>query len=414
MQAVDSWGAAQIRASRVVHRAPETLHDAPVFAADPLNLFLLAGIEDRQVTILDGDQIEPLRQLSLRSRPQLEPQLTPDGRYAYFASRDGWIARLDLWNLALVAEVRAGIETREIAISSDGRYVAVANDAPHTLVVLDVDLNPIAMLEGRDLAGRRSSRVATIRDAARRHSFVAALPGISELWEVSYDPAAPEVAEGLVHDYRLREGAFVSGFLRARRTPLDRPVDEIAVLPDGRQVAAIQESRGPLQIIHLDVRRRIATLDLPGMPRLRDAANWQRAGRNVLAVANQGAGVLTTIDVSSWKTLVQVALPGPGMHLGSHPAGARVLLDVALGAEYRDTLQVVDKQTLAVVAQLRPVPGGVPGDVAFDRRGRVFLAGVVAPGHPLIAYDASTLTEVKRLSIGKAVRKYNVFNHISR
>jgi len=36
------------------------------------------------------------------------PKFSPDGRYVYFASRDGWISKYDLWNLRLVAEVRAG------------------------------------------------------------------------------------------------------------------------------------------------------------------------------------------------------------------------------------------------------------------------------------------------------------------
>ena len=43
------------------------------------------------------------------------PKFTPDGRYVFFASRDGWVTKYDLWNLKTVAEVRAGINTRNIA-----------------------------------------------------------------------------------------------------------------------------------------------------------------------------------------------------------------------------------------------------------------------------------------------------------
>ena len=36
-----------------------------------------------------------------------------------------------------MAEVRAGINARNLAISGDGKVLAVANYLPHTLVLLD-------------------------------------------------------------------------------------------------------------------------------------------------------------------------------------------------------------------------------------------------------------------------------------
>ncbi|MBK9327570.1 MAG: hypothetical protein IPN00_15090 [Hydrogenophilales bacterium] len=36
----------------------------------------------------------------------------------------------DLWKLKVVAEIRAGINTRNVAVSSDGQYVMVANTRP--------------------------------------------------------------------------------------------------------------------------------------------------------------------------------------------------------------------------------------------------------------------------------------------
>ena len=62
---------------------------------------------------------------------------SPDGRFVYFASRDGWISKFDLYSLETIAEIRAGINTRNLAVSSDGRYAMVANYLPHTLVLLE-------------------------------------------------------------------------------------------------------------------------------------------------------------------------------------------------------------------------------------------------------------------------------------
>jgi hypothetical protein len=69
--------------------------------------------------------------------PARRAQVFADGRYVYFASRDGWISKFDVYNLETVTEIRAGINTRNLAVSPDGRYVLVGNYLPHSLVLLD-------------------------------------------------------------------------------------------------------------------------------------------------------------------------------------------------------------------------------------------------------------------------------------
>ena len=53
-------------------------------------------------------------------------------RVISFASRDGWITKFDIWNLKLVAEIRAGINTRNVAISADGKVLSIDPKAPAT------------------------------------------------------------------------------------------------------------------------------------------------------------------------------------------------------------------------------------------------------------------------------------------
>ena len=84
------------------------------------------------------------------------PKLSPDGRFVYFASRDGWISKYDIWGLELIAEVRAGINTRNLALSHDGQVLAVANYLPHSLVLLDAaDLAPLEVIPAADARARR-------------------------------------------------------------------------------------------------------------------------------------------------------------------------------------------------------------------------------------------------------------------
>ena len=63
------------------------------------------------------------------------PKFTADGRYVFFGSRDGWVTKFDLYALRVVAEARAGINARNIALSKDGKHIAVANYLPNTLVI---------------------------------------------------------------------------------------------------------------------------------------------------------------------------------------------------------------------------------------------------------------------------------------
>ena len=149
------------------------------------------------------------------------PKFTPDGRYVFFCSRDGWVAKFDLWNLTTVAEMRAGINARNVAVSGDGRYVIVANYLPHTLVVLDArDLSLVKILDVADKNGK-SSRVSAVYDAAPRKSFVAALKDVPEIWEISYDDQAAPIYRRPRARLQARRRHRDSGQADPRRTPLD-------------------------------------------------------------------------------------------------------------------------------------------------------------------------------------------------
>ncbi|HSA88926.1 MAG TPA: cytochrome D1 domain-containing protein [Burkholderiales bacterium] len=400
------WGETEIRASRVVHGTAKELSQ-PVFAADPLNLFIVVEAGDHHVTILDGDRLAPIRRFASRFALHGGPKFSPDGRFVYFASRDGWISKYDLWGLETLVEVRAGINTRNAAVSSDGKYVAVANYLPHSLVILDSELNVLKEM-------KTGSRVSAVYDAAPRRSFVVALKDIPELWEISYDPKAEDIPAGLVHDFRLKEGVFVPGFLNPRRTKLDDVLDDFFFTPDYRQVVGASRDGNRGQVVHLDVRRAIATLELPGLPHLGSGITWERGGARVMATPNLREGLVTVVDVATWKKVKEIPTLGPGFFLRSHEASRYAWVDSMMSREGRDTLQVIDKQTLEVAARLRPEPGKTLAHVEFDRYGRYALASLWEENGALIVFDAATLAEVKRIPMRKPVGKYNVANKILR
>ncbi|MDD5297567.1 MAG: cytochrome D1 domain-containing protein [Rhodocyclaceae bacterium] len=412
-----TWSDEQMRASRLEHFAPGSLPDKPAFKADMMNLFVVVEAGDHHVSILDGDKLEPIFRFASRFALHGGPKFTPDGRYVFFASRDGWISKFDIWNLKTVAEIRAGINTRNVAVSDDGKYVMVANYLPKTVVLLDGDLRPLKTLPARSLDGTEVSRVSAVYDAAPRKSFVVAMKDMPELWEVSYDPKAPDVFEGYVHDYKMGEGMARPGYLNPRRTRLDEPLDDFFFDQSYRNIIGASRRAGKGEVVNLDARQKVADLDLPGMPHLGSGITWAWHGGTVLASPNLQQGVVTVIDMKTWKPVAHIPTLGPGFFIRSHENTPYAWTDSMMSREYKDTLEVLDKNSLEVVAKLTPEPGKTLAHVEFTRDGRYALASLWEPlenGGALIVFDARTLKEVKRIPMNKPVGKYNLFNKISR
>lgn len=408
-----AWREHDITASHVFHAEAAALPARPAYAADPLNLFVVVESGDHHVTILDGDRFAPLARFRSRFALHGGPKFSPDGRYVYFASRDGWISKYDLWNLALVAEVRAGLNTRNAAVSADGRYVLVGNYLPHTLVVLDA--GDLALVKVIPVADRRgtASRVSAVYDSPPRKSFVVALKDVPELWELSYDDQAQPIFDGLVHDHRLGEGIATPGKLNPRRASLDAALDDFFFAPGYAYLVGASRASRTGQVINLDVRRRIAEVPLPGLPHLGSGISWIRDGRRVMATPNLREGVVSVIDLGTWKEIARVPTPGAGFFIRSHERSRYAWVDSMMSAAC-DTLTVIDKQTLQPVAHLRPEPGRTVAHVEFTRDGRHALASMLEDEGALIVFDAETLREVRRIPMRRPVGKYNVYNKINR
>ncbi|HRE54054.1 MAG TPA: cytochrome D1 domain-containing protein [Candidatus Competibacter sp.] len=414
------WGEPEIRASRYEAVKPGSLPDKPSFSADPLNLFVVVEAGDHHVTILDGDKFEPIHRFPSRFALHGGPKFTPDGRYVFFASRDGWISKFDIYNLKVVAEIRAGINTRNIAVSGDGQWVMAANYLPQTLVLLKAaDLSLERIIPVVNEAGK-GSRVSAVYAAAPRKSFVAALKDIPELWEMSYDPKAKPVFKGYVHDYKMGEAVALPGQWTPRVTQLDAILDDFFfsqnyayVLGAARPADGGNPTASGGQVVNLDIRRKIADLPLPGLPHLGSGISWTYQGRPVMATPNLKDGVVSVIDMKDWKIIKEIKTAGPAFFMRSHENTPYAWVDAMMGQD-KDTMQLLDKNTLEIVKTLRPEPGKTAAHTEFTRDGKYALVSIWEDEGALVIYDAATLKEVKRLPMRKPVGKYNVYNKITR
>jgi mono/diheme cytochrome c family protein len=385
------WDGHAIQASQRVHYPSGSLPDKPVFAADPLNLFTVVEAGDHHVTVLDGDRLEPIHRFPTRFALHGGLKYSPDGRYVYLASRDGWITKFDLYNLKTVAEVRAGINTRNVAVAGDGATVLVGNYLPHSLVLLKADdLSLLKVLPVADSDGN-SSRVSAVYQAAPRDSFVVALKDVPEVWEISTDQP----------DFSMR------------RIRLERVLDDFFFDQSYHYLIGADRAQNGGQVIDLDSGRQVAVLPLDGMPHLGSGITWRYRGREVMATPDLKDGVVTIIDMENWQVIRRIKTLGPGFFMRSHENTPYAWTDVFFGPQ-RDAMHVIDKRSLEIVRTLRPERGKASAHVEFTRDGRYALVSLWEMEGALVVYDANTLEEVKRIPMHKPSGKYNVYNKIKR
>ncbi|GAO37143.1 cytochrome CBB3 [Sulfuricella sp. T08] len=387
------WGADEIITSHLQH-VTEALPDKPVFSADPLNLFVVVEVGDHHATILDGDKFEPIYRFPTRFALHGGPKFSPDGRFVYFASRDGWISKFDIYNLKMVAEVRAGINTRNLAVSGDGNTVLVGNYLPHSLVLLNAeDLTLIKVIPTLGQDGKRS-RVSAVYQAEPRGSFVAALKDVKEVWEIPYGDK----------DFPVR------------RIAVDNYLDDFFFDQSYRHLISAARDGKKGQVIDLDSGKKVAEIDLPGMPHLGSGITWEYQGHPVMATPNLKEALVSVIDMTTWQTVKQIKTIGPGFFMRSHENTPYAWTDgfSSGNPESRDAMTLIDKRTLEVAHILRPIPGKTAAHVEFTRDGKYALVSVWEMDGALVIYDAATLKEVKRLPMKKPSGKYNVYNKITR
>ena len=405
-----AWGRDEILASQSVPHPDGSLPDAPRFEADPLNLFVVVETGDHHASVLDGDTFERIHRFPTRFALHGGPKYTPDGRYVFFGSRDGWITKVDLYNLEVVAEVRAGINMRNIAVSADGRYVMAANYLPHSLVLFDahnLDLMKVYPVVGEN---GESSRVSAVYAAPPRGSFIAALKDLEEVWEIPWPlPTEPVVSTGHMATPLAPRRRHDTQSFRVRRIPVPDYLDDFFFDPAYRHVIGAARGGQGGMVIDLGSGEKVADLPLEGMPHLGSGITWEHQGRRVMATPHLTRAAVSIIDMTDWTVIKTLETDGPGFFMRSHANSPYAWVDVFFGPN-RDRVHVIDKARLEIVETLIPEPGKTAAHVEFDRDGEKLLLSLWEEEGAVIVYDAETLEEEQRIPMSRPSGKYNVWN----
>ena len=163
------------------------------------------------------------------------------------------------------------------------------------------------------------------------------------------------------------------------------------------------------QVINLDDGKKIATIDMQGMPHLGSGITWDYQGKQVFASPNIKDGLVSVIDMENWQVIKEIKTLGPGFFMRSHANSSYAWVDVFFGPN-KDKVHIIDKSTLKIVKTIAPAPGKVAAHVEFTKDGKYVLLSIWDNDGALIVYDANSLKEIKRLPMKKPSGKYNVYN----
>ena len=304
-----------------------------------------------------------------------------DQRYAYVFGRDGGLSKIDLLTQRIDQRVIQGGNSIGGAISQDGKLIAVSNYVPGGVKVFDAEtLQLVADIPATPLAdGSKRSRVVGLVDAPGQR-FVFSLFDTGEIWTA---------------DFSLGNTPQISRFTDIGQQPYDA-----LVTPDGRyymaglfgedgmaQLDLWHPERGVQRVLG-DYGRGQAKLPVYKMPHLE---GWAVADNQAFVPA-VGRHQVLVMDSRTWKQTAVIPVAGQPVFVTSRPDGRQLWVNFAYPDN--DRVQVIDSETHAVVADLRPGPAVL--HMEFTARGdQLWLS--LRDGDQVQVWDPYSLKQLSTL-----------------
>lgn len=359
---------------------------------DMTNLFMVVEGGKGDVHFMDGDMFTLLDKVhvgAIHGGPKYDEQM----KHAYLGGRDGWVVKYDLVAWKEEARVRAGINTRNIAVSRDGKTLVVANALPANITLIDTaTLKPVSIIE----APGKSGAVYALRKTSR---FVISFRDKPELWFMD-------------------TATFV-----ITKVPIDQPFSDFFIEPEERFLVGAARDSSHISVFDMERKKVTQSIKGEGMPHLASAALWGDKWGKMVAYPHITASKATFLELVTvgddhrlgqagsteeavvndyrWESIGEVKLKGAGFFARTHNAIPDVWFDTGT-----DTIQLVNKKSRSV-KELTPTPGKKAMHIEFTKDGRFALVSIWESEGAVVIYETATLKEVKRLPFNRPVGKYN-------
>ncbi len=385
-----TWGIDQIRESWREIPPPqateglEDLTEAPVeipaevlaarknFVREDVILVVERGTSS--ISMLNGESLMEVDRFEV-GRIHGGPKFDRDYKRIFAVTRDGTVVGYDLENQKLLTKVKAGVNTRNVAVSPDAEFVAVASQLPEQLVIFDGKLNPLKLIP---LEGQPSA----VYHIPGEKGFMLTLRDNPKLITVR----TPE--------------------LTVEETALPENFEDFMFVPGRRELLASSRKGSHIMRYDLDEKRVVGSLETEALPHLFSACFFDYEGKLYAALNHIGAPKLTILDIDNFRIVKEIPLEGSGFFARTHRGSPYIWVDTNT-----EKIQLVDKKTLSLLPEsLVPEAGKKAMHVEFDTKGSRAFVSVWDQDGWVVVYDAESLEEKVRLPYKMPIGKYNAYN----
>jgi YVTN family beta-propeller protein len=297
-------------------------------------------------------------------------------------ARDGWVSKVDLDTLEVMASIDVGVSSRGTGLTDDGRYLLIGNFEPNTAVLLDAETMEVvetfeatgSVNDGPELP----SKVGGIAQLGTKLYMV--LKDVNAVWEIeTADPAFP------IRRYEnLGEG--------------QTPLHDIFLTPDGRYVLVAVQGANVVWVLDTDTGEEVAEVPTATTPHTGPGAT---VGNLTFVPTLDPEGTISVIDNTTWENVKNIDVGGPGLFIRHNPTAESadeypyVWAETAFG-DFHDEIYVIDVRSLEIVETLIPIPGESTWHPEFTYDGE-FVYVVSQTGNAIVVFDANTFDEVARI-----------------
>ena len=323
-----TWELEDIQNSLEILVLDDELPTAQTHAANLGNLMLVTEREVQSIAVIDGDTHELISHIPASYRAHGYTFDPTNERWAYNMGRDGWVFKIDLFNLQPIRKVRVGLDARGIAISDDGRYLITGNYIPATAVILDAKtLEPVNVISAQTTnpeGEQVDSRISIVSDVSPDligPYFILGLKEAGQVWRVDWSDAEFPVEKVKNVGHILHDG-----FLNSDNTHF---------------YIASQEDNW-MGVIDVENWELVEKIETGIKPHPGSGAIWEVAGVEYGATVHAGEGKVTIWNLANNEIVGDVETAGAGLFVRSSHNSPYVWAD-AVFAEEPHNITVFEK-----------------------------------------------------------------------
>jgi DNA-binding beta-propeller fold protein YncE/cytochrome b involved in lipid metabolism len=360
---------------------------------NPKNLMVIVEKDAEKLLFIDGSTNKEVGRIHDVGFQPHTSVFSPDAKYMYIISRDGWLTKIDLKTLKPKKSLKVGVNSRGTALTDNGKYLAVGNYEPGNLVIIDPDSMKIlkkipttGKLNGEEV----ESRVGAVIEY--KDKIIIALKDLNSVW----------VIDTAQKDFPVIKKRWNIG---NNKTPLH----DAFLTSDGKFFIVASMGSDTVWVMNTDTWKEVGEVKTGKTPHTGPGATW---GDNIYVPA-LGEGLITVINKKTWKPVEHIKTSGPGLFVrafNENPNYPYIWSETAFG-EYKDEIYVIDARINKIIKTIIPVKGESSWHPEFTNDGK-YVYVVSQTANEVEVYDAYTFEIIKRFKADTPSAVSNIGNRI--